>query len=153
MKTAFWNVAYGLFFLVLVFTGVGHLISYGLLPKGIALGDFLLMALAIFRLTRLTSYDIITAFIREGVKDAPKGSFVGTFSDLVHCPWCTGLWFSFFVVFFYYATPIAWPVILILALAGVASIFQILANLIGWSAEFKKRAVLGSEEKSRSTCG
>ncbi len=153
MKSAFWNSAYGLFFVVLVFIGTGWLVEYGLLARTISLGDFLLMALAIFRLTRLATYDVITKFIRDAVAGAPEQSFVGTFSKLVNCPWCTGLWFSFFVVFFYYASPIAWPIILILALAGVAAFFQILANLIGWSAEYKKRVVLGPENKSTSTCG
>lgn len=153
MKTAFWNIVYGLFFLALVFSGTGWLVEHGFMARYIALGDFLLIALAIFRLVRLTSYDVITQFIRDAVAGAPKGTFVGTFSELVHCPWCTGLWFSFFVVFFYYATPVAWPIILILALAGVASVFQILSNLIGWSAELKKRTVLGPENKSTSTCG
>jgi hypothetical protein len=153
MKTAFWNIVYSLFFLVLVFGGMGWLVEQGFMARTIPLGDFLLMALAIFRLIRLTSYDVITSFIRDAVATARPNTFVGTFSQLVHCPWCTGLWFSFFLVFFYYATPIAWPIILILALAGVASIVQILSNLIGWSAELKKRTVLGPENKSTSTCG
>lgn len=153
MKNAFWSIVYGIFFVILVFMGTGWLVQEGMLPRYVSLGDFMLMALAIFRLTRLASYDVITQFIRDAVKTAPANSFVGTFSQLVHCPWCTGLWFSFFVVFFFYATPVAWPVILILALAGVAAVIQILANLIGWSAEFKKRVVIGTESKSTSTCG
>lgn len=153
MKNAFWNSVYGLFFLVLVFTGFGWLADEGLLHRYVSLGDFLLMALAIFRLIRLTSYDVITKFIRDAVSKAQPDTLVGTFSQLVHCPWCTGLWFSFFVVFFYYASPVAWPIILILALAGIASLIQILSNLFGWSAELKKRTVLGPENKSNSTCG
>jgi energy-converting hydrogenase Eha subunit G len=78
---------------------------------------------------------------------------MGTLSALLHCSWCQGLWFSGFVIFFYFATPLAWPVILILALAGVASFIQILANLAGWSAELKKRTVLGPDHKSTGTCG
>ena len=107
----------------------------------------------VFRLTRLVCYDIVTAFFRDWLATKEPGTFLGTLSALVHCPWCAGLWFAFFVTFFYYATPFAWFLILVLALAGVASIFQILANLIGWSAELKKRTVLGPEHKSGSTCG
>lgn len=143
MKSAFWNSLFALFFVALVLLGSDWLMKEGLFARYVSLGDFLLMALAIFRLVRLTSYDVITAFIRDSVANAPKDSFVGTFSQLIHCPWCTGLWFSFFVVFFFYAVPIAWPIILILALAGVASLIQILSNLIGWHAEGKKRQVQG----------
>lgn len=153
MKTAFWSIVYGVFFVALVFTGTVWLAKEGLLTRYISLGDFCLLALAIFRLTRLASYDIITKFIRDAVEPYPKDTFLGTFSSLLACPWCTGLWFSFFVIFFYYATPLAWPIILILALAGVAALLQLFGNLLGWSAELKKRTVLGPGEKSNSTCG
>lgn len=127
---------------------VGRLSSY------VPFGDFLLMALAIFRLTRLVCYDVIMAFFRDWLSSQKEGTFFGTMSALVHCPWCTGLWFAFFVVFSYFATPMAWPIILILALAALATTLQILANLLGWSAEYKKRVVIGPEGgKSSSTCG
>jgi hypothetical protein len=152
--TAFWYVFYGLFFLALVFGGVLWLADAGRLRTYIPLGDFLLIALAVFRLTRLVCYDVITEFIRDWLGKHPQGTFFGTMSALVHCPWCTGLWFAFFGVFFYFATPMAWPVILILALAAVATTLQLTANLLGWSAEYKKRVVIGPEGgKSTSTCG
>ncbi len=145
---------FGLFFAAIVIKGSLWLTdggqSFPLLPN---YEDYILMSLAIFRLIRLTSYDVITKFIRDGVAAAPRDSFLGTFSQLLNCPWCTGLWFSFFVVFAYYATPVAYPVIIILALAGVASLFQVFANLIGWYAEGKKREVQGSSEPSVTKCG
>jgi len=155
MKTALWNIFFGLFFAVLVLVGVNWLEVSGRFTTWVPLGDFLLMSLAIFRLIRLTSYDLITKFIRDAFVGAPKDTFSGTLGSLMACPWCTGLWWSFFVVFFYYATPYAWPVILILALAAVASFLQVFANLAGWSAEAKKREVLGSANPSgsTSTCG
>jgi hypothetical protein len=152
--TAFWNVFFGLFFLAIVFLGVTWLSNAGRLSMYVPLGDFILMALAIFRLTRLVCYDVILAFAREWLSKQQEGTFLGTLSALVHCPWCAGLWFAFFTVFFYFATPIAWPIILVLALAALATTLQILANLLGWSAEYKKRVVLGPEGgKSTSTCG
>lgn len=154
-KAAFWNVVFALFFAGLVLSGVDHLLSRNLLYRGVGVGDFLLMALAIFRLVRLVSYDVIFKFVRDALGSAKRDSFLGTMGALVACPWCTGLWFAFFVVFFYYATPYAWPIILVLALAGVASLFQVLANLMGWHAEGKKRDVLGGANPSgsTSTCG
>lgn len=152
--TAFWNVFYGLFFLALVFFGITWLVDAGRLATFIPLGDFFLMALAIFRLTRLVCYDVILAFLRDWLAEQKEGTFFGTMSTLVHCPWCVGLWFSFFIVFFYFATPFAWPIILVLALAALATTLQLIANLLGWSAEYKKRVVIGPEGgKSSSTCG
>lgn len=153
MGSAFWNIFFSFFFSVLLFVGLSWLQSVDRFPNYIPLGDFLLISLAIFRLVRLFTYDLITKFIREWFEGSPVGSFMATLGELLHCPWCTGLWFSAFVVFFYFATPFAWPIILILALAGVASFIQILSNLAGWSAELKKRTVLGPEHKSTGTCG
>ncbi len=154
MKTsAFWNVIFGLFFVVLVLGGMNWVMSAGFMHIFIPIEDMIIMSLAIFRLIRLASYDVITKFIRDAVGKAPTDSFVGTFSALLNCPWCTGLWFSFFVVFAYYLSPLSWPVILVLALAGVASFFQVVSNLVGWHAEGKKRDVLGASEQSTTKCG
>lgn len=153
MKTALWNIIFGLFFLGIVLVGADWLYTSGNFIPYIPLGDFVLISLATFRLTRLVSYDIITQFIRDGLARYEKGTFMGTLGALINCPWCTGLWFAFFVTFFYFIHPLAWFVIVILAIAGVASTFQLTANLLGWSAELKKRTVLGPEHKSGSTCG
>lgn len=151
--SALWNIVFGVFFVALVLGGVKWITSVGFMHIFIPIEDMVIMSLAIFRLIRLASYDVITKFIRDAVGSARSDSFVGTFSALLNCPWCTGLWFSFFVVFAYYLSPLSWPIILVLALAGVASLIQVLSNLIGWHAEGKKREVLGPSESSTTKCG
>jgi hypothetical protein len=154
MRFAFWNIFFSFFFAVLLLVGLEWLQSVERFPTYISLGDFLLIALAVFRLVRLFTYDLITKFIRDWFEGASEGTFMHTLGALLNCPWCTGLWFSGFVVFFFFATPFAWPIILILALAGVASFIQIASNLTGWSAELKKRTVLGPEGSNKGgTCG
>jgi len=143
MKFHFWYVAFSLFFTALVVSGYLYLADAGRLTPSVSLADFLLIVLATMRLVRLFSYDIITAFIRNWFAGADPRSFLGTLGALINCPWCSGLWFASLVVFFYFATPIAWYAILVLALSAVASFLQILANLIGWSAEAKKKEVVG----------
>ncbi len=138
---AFWNGSFSVFFALLIVLGILYLDVGHRFDRVISLGDFVLMALAIWRLIRLFTYDAITEFIRDWFEGAPPHTFRGTLGTLWNCPWCIGLWLSFVVVFFYFATPYAWPVILILALAAVASFLQILSNLIGWSAEAKKLQV------------
>lgn len=132
-----------LFFAVLVVIGIAWLDAAGRLASFIPLTDFVLMALAIYRLVHLFTYDRITAFIREWFVGFDETSFAGTLGHLINCPWCTGLWFAFVVVFFYFATPYAWYLILILALSSLASFLQVLTNLIGWSVEVKKREAQG----------
>ncbi len=97
--------------------------------------------LAVQRLVRLFTYDAVTAFIREWFVGAENDSLRGSLGALINCPWCLGLWFSLVVVFCYFLAPAAWYAILVLAVASVASFIQLLANLIGWSAEAKKREV------------
>lgn len=149
----FWSVFFSLLFAGLLFVGIAWLAATGRFNRPVGIGDFVLMALAIWRLIRLFTYDAITAFVREWFVGAEPHTFRGTLNTLINCPWCIGLWFSFLVVFFYFATIYAWPVILILALGAVASFLQILSNLVGWSAEAKKRSVLGTGTGEGGKCG
>ncbi len=139
MKLHFWHTFLLFFFVALALVAFSWLAGHNRLTAWIPLGDFVLISLAIFRLIRLFTYDAITAFLREWFVGADPESFRGSLGTLINCPWCTGLWFSLVVVFFYFLTPFAWYGILILALGAVASFLQLLANLIGWSAEAKKR--------------
>ena len=111
--------------------------------------DLLLITLASFRLIRLVVYDKIFAFFREQFWNATEvnGELVltkpargprRTLAELLLCPWCFGVWASATVSFFYFLTPYAFYPTLFMAIAAVASLLQLLANLIGWSAENAK---------------
>jgi hypothetical protein len=139
MKFHFWNIVFSFFFIALVVSGYLYLAGAGRLVSSVSLADFILMALATQRLIRLFSRDIITDFIRQWFVGADPRSFKGTLGALINCPWCSGLWFATLIVFCYFATPIAWYAILVLALSSVASFIHIFANFVGWSAEAKKR--------------
>jgi hypothetical protein len=139
MRFHFWHTALSLFYAALAALAIWWLAGQGDLFYPVPLGDFLLMALAIMRLVRLATYDNITAFVRAWFAECDPHSLLGSFGTLINCPWCTGLWFSLVVVFFYFLTPYAWFAILILALASAASLSQLAANALGWSAEAKKR--------------
>ena len=137
-----WNALLTLFFAALVAIAVWWLFAANRVFYDVPFRDLLLIALATFRLTRLFTYDVITKFMRDWFVGTRENSLPHTLGVLLNCPWCTGLWFSFLVVFFYFATPFAWPVIILLALAGLASFFMIVANLVSWTAEAKKLEVL-----------
>ena len=136
---------FSLLFLVLLVTGISWLVSTNRIFYAVPTRDLILITLAISRLVRLTSYDVITKSIRDSFAGPADDSLRDTLRVLINCPWCTGLWYSYFVIFFYFATPYAWPVILILAIAFAASFFQLTSNLIGWSAEAMKIKAKGSE--------
>lgn len=138
MRIHFWNTFFSLFFATLVVLGTAWLFAMDRVFYDIPARDLVLITLAVFRLVRLFTYDVITQFIRDWFKDATPRTLSHTLGALINCPWCTGLWFSFLTVFFYFATVYSWPVILVLALAASASFLQLIANSVGWSAELKK---------------
>jgi|SRR3989344_1888944 len=144
MKFHFWNIIFLLFFVVIAVLSYLWLAANGRLSMSVPLIDFFLMALAVQRLVQLFTYDVVIGFVRHWFVGADPYSLLGTFGALIRCPWCTGLWFALFVIFFYFTTPIAWYAILVLALSSIASFLQILVNLIGWSAEVKKKKAQSS---------
>ncbi len=138
MRIHFWNVVLSLFFALLVIVSIGTLSAQGRIFYEVPVRDLILMALAIYRLIRLFTYDKITQFVRDWFVGAEKGTLREALGVLINCPWCIGLWFSWFIVTFYFGSIYSWPVILILALGALGSFFQIVSNLIGWSAERAK---------------
>lgn len=151
-----WNIIFGIFFLSFFSMGMIILGSEGYITREtMTLFDVVIMTLATFRMTRLFVYDSMTKFLREQfydveVKRGGKAQLVRplagprrTLNDLFSCPWCFGMWSAATVSFFYMLTPLAYFPILVLAIAGVATLLQLTANLIGWKAEQAKIEVGG----------
>lgn len=151
----FWNVVFGLFFLLLTVMGAIILQTESRIPfDKLTLTDFTLITLASWRLIRLFVYDNITKFIREqfyDVKKVGKGFTLvkpvtgprRTLADLFSCPWCFGVWSAASVTFFYLVSPFSYYFVLFLAISAVATFLQLLTNMIGWQAEKLKAEVEG----------
>jgi hypothetical protein len=117
------------------------------------LTDFVLLSLALFRLTRLFVYDQVTQFVRDLFVDITekKGALERhekpfglerALSDIFKCPWCFSIWAGSVFVWAYIMFPaIMLYVALILALSGVATYLQLGANLLGHKAEHEKKIV------------
>ncbi len=141
MRFHVWHTLLSVFYAALAVLAYLWLAATQRLTGYLSAGEFILIALAIQRLVRLFTYDAITAFIREWFAGADPRSFRGSLGTLINCPWCTGLWFALVVVFCYFRWPTAsWYAILVLALSSVASMLQLFANYLGWSAESRKQA-------------
>jgi hypothetical protein len=134
-----WNAFFVLLYAILFISALSVLSrANGGLPTEIPLFDVFLIAFASFRLIRLFGYDKIMRWLRDLFSGFKKGPGK-TISDLLGCPWCIGPWVVLGLSFFYFLIPeIAWLPLFVLSIAGVASVIQILSNLIGWSAEHKK---------------
>lgn len=113
--------------------------------------DYILITLASWRLIRLGVYDSIMRFTREQFMDAvkvgrsgyrlepPKRGSKRALYELFTCPWCFGVWAVAVVIFLYLISPYTVYLVLILALSAVASLLQIVTNLLGHKAELAKR--------------
>lgn len=151
----FWSAAFIAVFLLIAWVGYACLERRGLLPSGIAVFDFFLLALAIFRLIRLVSYDAIFSSFRDLFQDKTVVRFIEgeerkialetskhgwkrAVSMLLACPWCTGLWIALFVTFVFFSYPGLWIFFLLLALSGVASLIQVALGFLGQYAHRRR---------------
>jgi len=158
----FWDFIFSVFFIIVLAAAVYYIyLATGSFPTSVPLFDAVLMALAAFRITRLIVYDKIARWFRElfaeskeverdgiiyiEVSTLPSG-FRHTVYDLLNCPWCIGIWGGLVVAFVYFVFAWGWLVVYFLALAGAASLIQVVANSIGWRAETLK---LEAKERDR----
>ncbi len=142
-------------FLVLIaFAVAGFYHFRGYVPARIPPYDLFILALSSFRLIRLFTYDQIMRVVRDIfidkkevvgedgqvilIRTKPLHGFKRSISDLLGCPWCMGIWVSYFTVLLYFAFPPIRYFALVLALAGLGSGLQIFMNMIGARTEWYK---------------
>lgn len=159
-----WNIVAIVVFVVLGVLAFRCLEARGVLYTYLGIGDFLILALAILRVIRLVAYDNITLFLREAFLDVKTvsyaegseefvervpstNSFKQTIAKLLNCPWCIGVWATLVVMYLYLAYPVLWVVFALLAVSSIASILQLVTNLLGWRAEHEKIATQKLMEK------
>ncbi len=120
----------------------------GSLPSSIPVFDFILIILAVFRLSELFVYDKVMRYFRK-LFETDETGLRRTVYDLLSCPWCVGVWAALAVTFFYFLTPAAWYFILLLAVSGVSTFIQITINLLGWSSEHTENEVREEESHAK----
>lgn len=100
--------------------------------------NLVILTLASFRFTRLIMYDEITSFIRAPfltitteyddnmeithnieIKGSGLRHWIGT---LLTCHWCAGIWSSIVIIALYHFLPSSFPLLLMFAIAGAASL-------------------------------
>jgi hypothetical protein len=128
----------------------------GAIPHYIPVYDFLILIVAGYRLVRLLQHDLIMRVVRDmfvhkrtfeenGEKwierSKPEKGFERSLHDLFNCPWCLGIWVSYFVIFLYFLFPQFMYLIYVLALAGLASVIEVSSDLL------ITRSKIATEEK------
>jgi len=130
-RLGYWHFGSSLFFIFLVGFLIYIFESSGKSIKDISLFDFFLLSFATFRIIRLFTYDSVMDFVRNFFERKKDGGPMETLSQLIHCPWCTGIWAALFVATIYFLTPFSRFFIFVLALAGIGSYLQIIIWKIG----------------------
>lgn len=141
-----WSVVLSMFYIGLCIVAVItiHQHSEFVLTE-LAVFEYILLALATWRLTRLFTRDTITAFLREQFYDrelvegkqmsrTPQAGVRRVLADLFACPWCMSIWMALLVVWVYLLTPWAQYAVLLLSLSAVVAFLQILTHRIGSSS-------------------
>lgn len=129
-KHQVWNFWSAFFFFGLVVL-VGYLIERkGIDIRSIRFRDAAVIVLASYRMTRILVFEKIFKYLRSLLKKREDYYLIGTLSSIITCPWCMGVWTTLIIVIFYYLVPYGDLLTYVLALAGVASIVILIANLM-----------------------
>lgn len=96
--------------------------------------DFAVVSLAAFRLIHLFTYDKIFAFVREYIdhkgKTDDRTGIYRYIDSFLECLWCTGIWSALISLTLYVLNIWGAYVVLFLAIAGVASLMQLVSKAI-----------------------
>ncbi|MDD9867799.1 MAG: DUF1360 domain-containing protein [Candidatus Campbellbacteria bacterium] len=141
-KYGWWSLVF-----FIVFILVSYIVFYLVTINGSwyspTLFETVIIILGSFRLTRLFVYDSITSVYRNSIiTNSGKGGLWTLLSDIVSCPWCAGIWMTLVSVVLFYLTPFTTFLLYVAALAGLATLIQLFANLTGWKAERNKQKAL-----------
>ncbi len=133
-----WETAALIVFLLLCALSVWLVAHFGTLdPAQVSALDLTLMGLGAFRAVHLITYDKIfdmvrAAFMdREGtrLKNAERG-WRRLVCEFIQCIWCTGMWSGLIVVTVYFLGTWGRYAVIVLAIAGVASLLQLVSKAL-----------------------
>jgi hypothetical protein len=151
----FWNLLFTFSFLAVIILLGNYLYDNHYDIGMFKLQDFIIVTLAAYRMTRLLVYDKVLDFIRDVIiKNKSESGFFQSTRYFLTCPWCAGLWMTFFVIVLYLFIPFGKLFVYILAIAGVASFLHVVITLLGWVSEERKFYIktLKKQQKGKSNC-
>jgi len=151
----FWNIIFTFTFIGVIIL-IGDYIHYRKIDISMfKLGDFVILSLAAYRMTRLLVYDKVLDYLRDFIVDDKSDSgFFKASKYFLTCPWCAGIWMTLFVIILYLFLPFGKLFCYVLAIAGIASFIQVLISLLGWVSEERKFYIkdLKKQNKGKSNC-
>ncbi|MBN1157911.1 MAG: DUF1360 domain-containing protein [Bacteroidales bacterium] len=101
--------------------------------------DLVIIMLAAYRMTRIVVFEKIFKFFRDFIRTKEKFAVLNTIKFIVTCPWCMGVWMSLIAVLLFFVIPYGKIIVYIMAIAGMASLIIMLANLMVLTVYEKQR--------------
>lgn len=133
-----WNFAsLFLFFALVAVTGF-LMKEYGHDITAASTTDLIMIALAIYRVTRVVVFEKIFKYFRDFVKANNNPYFMRTLCSIITCPWCAGVWIALVMIVFFFLIPFGQLMVYLMALSGVASFLVMVSNYIGLSVYEKE---------------
>ena len=143
-----WNVM-SMFVFVLLIIALGTLLNQeGIGIADIRLFDLLLICIATYRMTRLMVYDRLFKLFRDIIRTFEGTGLGDSVRAIVTCPWCAGVWISLFNVAIFFLVPFGELFIYVMAIAGVATFFQLSVNILGMVADDKQMDISEKRKKT-----
>ncbi|MBW6537864.1 MAG: DUF1360 domain-containing protein [Mariniphaga sp.] len=134
-----WNFA-SLFLFFALAAVTGYFMKAGNIDiREISTTDLIILALAIYRVTRVVVFEKIFKYFRDFVKANNRVYFMRTLSFIITCPWCAGVWIALVMVIFFYFIPFGVLLVYIMALSGVASFLVMVSNYLGLGVYEKEK--------------
>ena len=106
-------------------------------PEDLEFLDLAFMGLATFRLVHLLTYDKIFDVVRAAFMDSAGGRLKNAargwrrlVCEFIGCIWCTGMWSGLFTVTIYLLGSWGRFAVIVLAVAGLGSLFQVISKAI-----------------------
>lgn len=133
-----WNAVALIFFLGLCSLSVALIARYATTDLAqLGFFDLTLLGLATFRLVHLLTYDKIFDPVRSSfmvgrgnrLQKAPRG-WRRLMCEFLECIWCTGMWSGLFAVTVYLLGIWGKFAVIVLAVAGLGSLFQVVSKRI-----------------------
>ena len=134
----FWNAVAVVGFAALGAVSFALIYRYGDADvSGFGFFDLSVLGLSTFRLIHLITFEKILDFARAAVMDTEGGRLKAAergwrraVCELIECIWCAGLWSALIVVTIYLLGGWGRVVTLILAVAGLGSLFNVLSKAV-----------------------
>ncbi len=138
VREKIWNILSMLTYAVLVVLLGRYLDQNAFKLEDISVWEWIILALATFRLTRMILYDRVFKFLRDWIKPFSRYGLILSLRSLFTCPWCAGVWVALIIFVLYRLVPYGDVFVYLLSIAAVGTLIQLVSGLMSLTIEKKE---------------